>query len=211
MDELVLVRHGETQGQSSIRLNGVTDVELAEVGRRQLAKVGQTLGAQAFDRVFTSPLRRCRDGVALVAGPGAVATVVDAFREIDFGRWETWTHAEAADRNPETYARWRSEGLTFRFPGGDQRQGFRDRVTAAARRVLDPCAGRSLCLLHKGVLKVIIGELTELPPASWGELPMDLASIHRLRRRGGGWTLAVSNDVRHLGEDFVEDRSHRPG
>ena len=55
---LVLVRHGETAGQSSIRYYGATDLALSESGCRQMERVRAALAGEEFDAVYTSELQR---------------------------------------------------------------------------------------------------------------------------------------------------------
>src|SRR5208282_5591650 len=40
---LILVRHGETEGESSIRYHGRTDVALSELGRTQMNLAGRAI------------------------------------------------------------------------------------------------------------------------------------------------------------------------
>ncbi len=191
---LVLVRHGETLGESSIRLNGVTDVGLCPVGIRQMEQVRDRLAGESFADVVASPLRRSRDGAERVR-PGAAVRIVPAFREIDFGRWETCTWEEVARRDPEGLATLRADAAGFCYPGGDSRQAFRARVIAAASEVT---SGDVLAVLHKGVIKTLIGALTGLSLDDTAALPCDLGSIHRLEIAGGRWRLRSGNETGHL-------------
>ena len=196
--ELVLVRHGETAGQSSVRLHGITDVELDDLGCRQMLDVRTALASECFDHVVTSPLRRCRHAARLIA-PATDALVLEAFREIDFGAWEglTWDEAERLD--PVGVAACRRGGSDFRFPGGDSRADFRARVAEATSAMVEQLGPRVLTVAHKGVIKTIMSELLfqqSSPPTS--ELSVDLGSIHRLRRVGGRWSIVVANSVDHL-------------
>ncbi|MGH7150886.1 MAG: histidine phosphatase family protein, partial [Planctomycetota bacterium] len=54
MRRLVLVRHGETEGRSSVRFLGRTDSPLAEEGRDQLRRARDELAPLSFDAAFTS-------------------------------------------------------------------------------------------------------------------------------------------------------------
>jgi broad specificity phosphatase PhoE len=204
--EIVLIRHGETAGQSSIRLWGATDVPLDPHGELQMTQAGRSLRGERFDRVVVSPLCRSRRGAELVLAAGdhppVDLTPVDAFREIDFGDWEGLTHEEASARDPEHHAAWKRMGRAFQFPGGESRAGFEERVAAVAldafESPIQAGAQRLLGVLHKGVIKVLIARLLALGFDDYRDLPVDLASIHRLRGGPGAWQLTVGNDVRHL-------------
>ena len=58
LQEIVLVRHGETVGQSSIRLYGATDIALSAVGLQQIERLAAGLRAEGFAAVLASPLQR---------------------------------------------------------------------------------------------------------------------------------------------------------
>src|SRR5688572_11020303 len=87
MTELILLRHGETVGQSSIRLYGATDIALSPLGEQQAARAAAALQARRLARVVTSPLQRARRSaeIVLAAQPAPAATleVLDDLREVD--------------------------------------------------------------------------------------------------------------------------------
>jgi broad specificity phosphatase PhoE len=198
-DQLVLVRHGETVGQSSIRLYGSTDVALAPEGEAQMIAAAQRLTGQPFDAVFTSPLCRARRSAEiLLASLGhhslAIEEVAD-FREIDFGAWEGWTWDEVRERDPENYARWAREGGLFCFPGGEQRAEFFARVQLATAPTIEArfaAGARSiLVVVHKGVIKAIAARLLRLDVLELADFELPLGAVRCLRREGasGVWTI----------------------
>lgn len=202
--EIVLVRHGETAGQSSIRLYGATDVALSEVGVAQIERVAAALRDEPFATVLASPRVRSRAAAAIVARgrtPAPAMIVVPEFAEVDFGAWEGWTFEEVAARDPDGWARYHAEGHDFTYPGGEARRAFWARVQGGARRVLASTRGRVAAVLHKGVIKATIAALTGMSRAEAGALPVSLAGIYRLRpTEDGRWDISQQNFTGHLGE-----------
>jgi len=194
---IVLVRHGETEGQSSIRYFGATDVRLSEFGRRQMECVAAALAGRRFDAVYSSALTRARES-ARIAG-GCEPAVLSGFDEIDFGEWEGLTDAEIAARDPAAHATWRARPTEFRYPRGESTVAFRARVAATLRWVLarEPGSTR-LLVLHKGVIRTVLAELLRLDLAARGQLEVDLGSIHVVERAGEGWHAAQLNHLAHL-------------
>lgn len=202
MVELILVRHGETTGESSLRLNGATDVPLSELGSRQARRVGEALGALEIDRVLVSPLTRSQESARLAFPALRTRTaVVPDLREVDFGRWETLTWDEVRARDPEGYAAFEARGDDFAYPGGESLAGFRNRVATAARAALPAGSGRTVAVLHKGVIRVVMATLLERQVEELGGHRLELGSIHRLRRVEGRWVLHSADEVGHLGPD----------
>lgn len=200
---LILVRHGETVGQSSVRLYGATDVALSATGVAQIEAVAASLRVEPLAAVLASPLQRSRVAAEIVAAaqtrPPAVTTVAE-FTEVDFGSWEGLTFDEVAARDPEGLRRFHAEGLDFTYPGGEQRRHLWERVRVAALRELAPARGRVAAVLHKGVIKAALAALVGLTPEEAAELPVSLGGIYRLERRlDGRWDISQRNATAHLG------------
>ncbi|HVA39739.1 MAG TPA: histidine phosphatase family protein [Candidatus Binataceae bacterium] len=212
---LVMVRHGETVGNSSIRYYGRTDVALSELGRRQMRAAREWLAARyresRFAPVFTSPLRRAAEGARLIAGEDAAAVALEEFVEVDFGLFEGLTAEEIARRYPEEFRRWNADRLAadFVYPGGESRAAFAERVARGtarmlalwqASRVSSHGGAAALLVAHRGVIRAVVQKL-----AGAFEPQIDLASIHILEREPGGddlrgarWRPAVLDLTDHL-------------
>jgi broad specificity phosphatase PhoE len=156
---IVLIRHGETDGASSVRYHGSTDVGLSEEGRRHMSDVAAALDREQFDLVVASPLRRSWRS-AWIAGRGAPVRLESDFREIHFGRWEGLTREEIRARDPILYEDWQKRAGDFEFPGGEPRADFRERVQRGIERLQSTDARAALIVVHKGVVRAIVESLT---------------------------------------------------
>jgi len=192
---LVLVRHGETVGNSSIRYHGRTDVALSELGRSQMRAAREWLaardGARGFAPVFASPLVRAAEGARIIAGGAASALVIEEFVEVDFGLFEGLTAEEIAARFPEEFRRWNANRLApdFVYPNGESRAGFAKRVARGAGRMLALWQGartdggaacNALVVAHRGMIRALVRQLTGV-----FEPHIDLGSIHILELEAG--------------------------
>jgi broad specificity phosphatase PhoE len=200
---IVLVRHGETEGQSSIRYYGRTDVPLSDLGRAQMVAVRDALrnrhGHREFARVFASPMRRAVEGAQLIASESAIVTI-DEFIEVDFGLFEGLTADEIRERYPDEFARWSRDRLDpkFTYPGGESRAAFAARVERGLDRMLGlwerdggPSGGTALVVAHRGVIRTILRCLAGVEPT------IDLASITILRREHD-WRPTLLDAIDHL-------------
>ena len=114
MLELYVIRHGETVWNEKGLLQGRTDIELNENGRKAASELGKRLAGIHFDKVYASPLRRARETAELILGaknetegrtePGPIIETDDRLMEISFGV-EEGVH----------YSDWLKEDVPYRF------------------------------------------------------------------------------------------------
>ena len=159
---IVLIRHGETVGNSSVRFHGSSDVALSDGGREQMRGAARGLRQEVFDLVVASPLKRSWEGAWIVAG-GAPVRLEHDFREIHFGRWEGMTAEEIEAGDPVLYKDWRAKAGEFEFPGGEPRGEFRERTLRGLQRLENSGATSALVVAHKGTIRTIAEKLLGAP------------------------------------------------
>src|SRR4030095_16283518 len=176
---IVLIRHGDTVGNSRERFHGSGDVALSDEGRQQVRAAGRRLAAEGFDVVAASPLRRAWQSAALISN-GAPVLLVPEFREIDFGRWEGLTAQEIEAQDPVLYRTWRENAPDFEFPAGEPRAAFRERVVRGLDTLPNPGAENARVVAHRGVIRALGGHLLGTPLA----VPPELGEIVSFTRDG---------------------------
>ncbi len=185
LTRLILVRHGETAGQSSIRYYGVTDVPLSDLGREQAHQARRQIPGETFETVWASSLCRAWESAQIIAPNHPVRIEFD-FREIDFGRWEGLTREEIEVVDPALYAAWQAKQPGFEFPEGERRPDFRSRIESGLTRLRATGASSALVVAHKGVvrtlLELVCGQTLE------AEMPRLGGVIHASRNRSGSWS-----------------------
>jgi broad specificity phosphatase PhoE len=208
---LVLVRHGETEGESSIRYHGRNDVALSELGRTQMVaarrEIESRFGDTRFDHIFATPLSRAMEGAKLIAGHDANILTVEEFIEVHFGLFEGLTKEEIQQRHPIEFEKWRADPLapTYTYPEGESRSGFAERVErglATTLKLIDAAkrakSERALIVAHRGVIRTIVRALTGTEPV------VDLGSIQVLSRQSlAGQILARDSKWYPLVLDFT--------
>jgi len=146
-ENVVLVRHGETEWSRDGRHTGRTDLPLTDAGRRQATTLSGPLHAWRFALVLTSPLQRALETCRL-AGYGAQAQVRPDLMEWDYGRYEGLTSQQIAEQNPG-WSLWRDGAPEGEIPPDVGRRV--DRVIAE----VGPVAGDVLLFAHGHVLRVL--------------------------------------------------------
>ena len=87
-NEVLLVRHGETDDNAADRFQGRLDTALNERGRAQSRALAEVLAGERLRALYSSPLRRARETAESVAGRLGLELVLDArLMEADAGDW----------------------------------------------------------------------------------------------------------------------------
>ena len=84
---IYIIRHGQTEMNSRMALQGRSDYPLNEVGSKQAYSAAEKLRGIRFDRVYTSPLIRAIQTAKILA-PYAEPVVENRLIEMDYGPYE---------------------------------------------------------------------------------------------------------------------------
>ena len=102
--KLLLIRHGESQGNAERRLQGVADYPLTELGREQARALARRLQREGWDlaAIYTSDLSRAAE-TAEILGQALITLVVpdDRLREYDAGVLNGLVWDDIVRRYPE--------------------------------------------------------------------------------------------------------------
>lgn len=166
-NEVLLVRHGETDDNAAARFQGRRDTLLNERGREQARALAQKLRGEGLRALYTSPLQRA-SATAQILGDvlGLEAIADERLMEADAGDWSGRLIADVTAAAPEQWARWRAADPTFRFPGGESVAEQTARVSAALAAV---AAGPlpAVVVTHGGSIRAV-GAVERPPGGSIG-------------------------------------------
>ena len=196
----ILLRHGQTAMSAAKQYSGRANPELTELGKKQALAAAQALADTHIDAVVCSPLRRCQQtAAAVVEGWDLRVETVEDLIEVDFGRWEGKTFAEADAADPELHARWLKD-TSVSCPGGESLRAVHRRVSAARRELQQRYAGQTVLVVsHVNPIKSFVRQALDSGPQTPNHLFLELASLSEVEFFDGGSTLHRFNDVGHLG------------
>jgi len=168
VNELWIVRHGETEWSAGGRHTSTTDVPLTPAGEDAARVVGDRLAGTTFDLVLTSPRQRARRTADLAGFPDA--HVEDDLVEWAYGDYEGVTTATIRESVPD-WTVW-----THPCPGGESAEqvGVRlDRVVAKVRAH----GGRVLAFGHGHASRVLAARWLAQPVAEGRLFRLDTATL----------------------------------
>jgi broad specificity phosphatase PhoE len=167
--QVVLVRHGETEWSRDGRHTGKSDIPLTDAGRAQARHLAPELRQWDFALVLTSPLQRAEETCRL-AGYGDQAQVRPDLEEWDYGTYDGKTSKEIKASAPD-WSLWRDGGPGGETPAEVGRRA--DRVIGEVRRT----DGNVLIFAHGHVLRVFTARWLGQPPESGCHYALETAAI----------------------------------
>ena len=184
MDELWLIRHGETEWTVSKKHTGRTDIPLTPAGEQAARKLGPLLSEHRFAAVFTSPLQRARQTAALAGFEDA--QVLEDLRELNYGEYEGHTSAEIREERPD-WLLWRDGS-----PGGESIDDAGRRADGVLER-LEAVEGDVLLVGHGHFSRVLGARILGLPASEGRLLMLGPGSISVIGREHGARAIRTWN------------------
>jgi broad specificity phosphatase PhoE len=167
VNEIVLVRHGETEWSKTGQHTGTTDIDLTTAGRQQAHQLGGLLAPHRFASVLTSPLRRASE-TSRLAGH-ANAQVRDDLVEWDYGTYEGRTTADIRAERPG-WSLWHDGA-----PAGETADDVGRRADRIIAELLS-ATGDVAIFSHGHLLRVLAARWIGLPPEAGALLSLHTAS-----------------------------------
>lgn len=203
MTRIWLVRHAEAEGNLYRRIHGVTNSGLTELGKAQLAPLGERFRSVPLDAVYASDLRRARETAEALAGPkGLPVRVLPLLREVDMGAWEDKTWGWAARFDPEEFRALNRDPERFTVPGCERYEVSISRILEAVRTIArNHPGGQVAAVSHGCILRILMAHLLGVPPREIWSVPHgDNTCVAELQVEDGEIRLLRYNDNSHLPE-----------
>jgi probable phosphoglycerate mutase len=169
VEEIWLIRHGETAWSAAGQHTGRTDLPLTPRGAEEAEEVRARLAGVEFDAVICSPLRRAVE-TCEIAGLLGRAEIVPQAMEWDYGDLNGRTRGEICAQMPG-WVIW--DGTV---PNGETLE----EVAARAGFVLEKIrrAGRRVAVFaHGHFLRILTARWLALPPASAKHFALPTARV----------------------------------
>ncbi|MGH4015845.1 MAG: histidine phosphatase family protein [Pseudonocardiaceae bacterium] len=194
LQRLVLWRHGETDYNAALRMQGQLDSQLTAKGLGQARRAAPVLATLRPEVLVTSDLSRAADTAAVLAAETGLPLRVDKrLRETHLGKWQGLTHAEVEAVWPGGVQTWRGDP-EWAPPAGETRVEVAWRAVQVVEELDAAGPGTAVLCTHGGLIAGLTPLLLGLPVARWPAFG-GISNCHWtvLLRRGCGWRLASYN------------------
>ena len=186
MPTIFYIRHGETEWNAEGRLQGVQDVPLNDLVRRQAAGAGRILAdlfardgrSEASLKFVASPLGRARQTMELVRDvlrlPPDGYAIDERLREIGYGLWEGSTLARMQAEDPDLFTRRQAEKWIVSPPGGENYVSVQARMSDWYNQL----TADTVAVAHGGTARALMVALGLETPESAADLTIEQGAVY---------------------------------
>ncbi|HVS32264.1 MAG TPA: histidine phosphatase family protein [Thermoanaerobaculia bacterium] len=198
IEQLVLIRHGETLQNVAGIVQGCQDSELSERGRLHVERLAERLRSFGADALYSSPLGRALTTAQAIARvTGLQVQTLDELREMNYGGWEGKNFREVRRDDEASYRRWIGEP-DFPCPEGESHNDVLNRM----KRAFEAVGGskRPVVVAHGTAIRIGATALMNVPVSVSRQLAQDNAAFNLFVWRGERYVMKVWNDTSHCSE-----------
>jgi broad specificity phosphatase PhoE len=158
--ELILIRHGESEGNVKGLVYGHTDYPLTEKGMQQAHKIAEIIKRYKINKVYTSPLVRAKAIAEAISQECNVSlSLDDRLKEIHFGEYEDMRREQVIEKVGDKYYDVIGFFDHVALPGGEHQDDFLSRVNSFVDELLAGEDGIYAITSHFGAIKAILHHL----------------------------------------------------
>jgi broad specificity phosphatase PhoE len=199
IERVLLIRHGETEWNSSGRWQGFEQPILNEVGRAQARALAEHLRKRPIAAIYTSDLLRALHTAQPLADALGLTPIPNPdWREQHLGVFQGLTREQIQAQYPDEWAAMRAHHLDFVIPNGESRRNLQDRAFRAWSSILANAPGPEVAVVsHGGTIKFLLLKLFDDAPEVMDAHFLN-TSITTVERNGSRWHLAEISATPHL-------------
>lgn len=197
MTTIIIVRHGESQGNAQNIFLGHTNMDLTELGKQQAQKTAQYLQNYKIDAIFASDLDRAYNTAKPTAAlQGKDIVKCQDLREIFAGDWEAVNYYGIYDKDPEPFTAWLNDIDNAVCTNGESVAQMKKRVIGIVDTIAKQNDGKTVAVFsHATPIKALFSAWTNT-------LMKDIGWV-----KNASVTVVVYNninDVRFIKTDYAE-------
>jgi len=204
---IILVRHGECEGNIKGMFRGRTNFPLNERGFVQAQDLAQELKSFPLKYIYTSPLSRARQTAEAIGAQCEVEVKIEeGFNNIELGSWEGRLKKEIVEGFPREWELWINNPEKLRVEDMETLYDVQKRAKACLDSLVSKHIGETFAVVtHRAVLKPLIAACLNIVSPYFWKIHLDTASYSLLSyKENRGYCLIQLNQTKHLKEYVIE-------
>ena len=199
---ILLVRHGESEGNVLSVFTGHRAYPLTPMGHKQAAITADYIAENySVDAVYSSDLPRAFQTAEHIALQFDLPIVTDpALRELFGGQWENKCFAELPEQYPEDFSVWSNDTIHARCTGGESVLELTERVISGIKRVAEKYPGQTLVMVtHATPIRTALWKVSGSPEEAFQNTGFGCnCAVSELTFENGMLSIVAANYTDHL-------------
>jgi 2,3-bisphosphoglycerate-dependent phosphoglycerate mutase len=197
---LTIVRHGETEWNKTLQLQGHGDSALTQTGIEQAVLVAESLKTRKFDVLISSDLGRAIHTAQIINRSLKLSLIVERnLRERSFGIMEGLTRDDIKDKYKDIFDAYITRVVNFEIPEGESLVEFNNRVIEALHSIARNYKNKSVLIVaHGGVLDCVIRHIFSINLDDPRCFSLFNTSVNTIYIDNNLWSLEEWGNIEHL-------------
>jgi len=196
---ILLIRHGQTDGNVNEYFTGLGDADLNEEGFKQVKELSARLSLLPLSAVYSSPLRRTLATAEMIAEPHGISPqIVDDLIEIDLGDWQGLHKNQVEERWPELRKQSLIDPSHITLPNGESFSQVTERAIRALNTIESFGEEHMAVVTHEVIVKVLVAYVLGVSNSIYRKLDISNASVTTVNVDESNRRLITLNDISHL-------------
>ena len=199
--ELILIRHGETIWNKDGRVQGLSDIELSDVGLDQAHKLAFSIQNVNIKAIYSSPLKRAYQTAQIINEIHNVPIYLEpGLMEMHHGNFEGLTFKEIKACEKDFLQQWIQDPAAVTMPNGESLAGLQKRAWSVVANIIDKTEN-ALIVSHNFTIAAILCKIQDISLSQFRKVSVGTASKTVVSFHNGSASVDVLNDRTHLNMD----------
>lgn len=200
MTKIFLIRHGETEWNKTARLQGNSDIKLAEEGIRQAQLLAKNVSFSEVAAVYSSDLIRAVNTAKILADRVNLPVIEKpGLREANFGDWEGKYINALVEEFPDDFGKFFINPDNAKPPGGETFLECQARVMNALDEIVADHENQNIIVVsHGAAIRLIICAALEIRIRKMWSISQFNTAVNILIADEGTFRVELLNSTAHL-------------
>lgn len=204
MTTVILVRHGQSDGNLLAEFHGQYNSDLTEKGHAQAECTACFLDKYHIDKIYSSDIRRAHSTALHTAKHKGLDVIpAQGMREIKAGKWEQMKFADIAVEYPELYNIWYNDISKCELPEGETVVQLYNRVVKTFKEIVKENDGKTVMIAtHATPIRSLFcyidgKDVSEMQNIKW----VPNASVTIVECDGENYNIVLKGEYSHLDKE----------
>lgn len=202
MTTVIIVRHGQSEGNAKGEFHGQYNSDLTEKGHAQAECTAKYLDRYDIDVIYSSDIRRAHSTALHTAERRGMEVIKsEGMREIKAGKWEQMKFEDIAVEYPDVYKTWFEDISNCRCPEGESVRELAHRVWQTVDKIAAENDGKTVMIAtHATPIRALSClwrglDISEMQNIRW--VPNTSVTVVEYDNKGG-YNVKLYGECQHL-------------